>query len=45
MVKGEVRWNGPSFGLEHDRRVCRRDSPQQVEFLVGERAAAVVASG
>ena len=39
MVKGEVRRSSPSFRLEHHRRLCRSDAPQQLQLLVGERAA------
>jgi hypothetical protein len=39
MVKGEVRGGSPSLGLEHDGCVGCGDPPQQLELLVGQRAA------
>jgi hypothetical protein len=39
MVEGQVRRDGPSLRLEHDGCLPRSDPPQQLELLVGERAA------
>jgi hypothetical protein len=42
MIKGEIRGDGPSLGLEHEGRVRRRDPPQQVQLLIGQRTAGLV---